>query len=147
MFSKRVFFRVVCSEHGQDLQGQKAPNALKHWCFQAFFAPLSGVSSVTSRGEESEKHRLENTIWNRLVETQGSVNGGFQTVVRVLWGNEIPLPPVYLNLTPFLPQFNLILTSFLPNSYLNLTSAQPAISNHGLETMVYIPLGNIGENP
>ena len=43
---------------------------------------------------------------------QGSVNGGFQTVVRVLWGNEIPLPPFYLNLTPFLPQFYLILTSF-----------------------------------
>ena len=33
--------------------------------------------------------------------SQGSVNGGFQTVVRVLWGNEIPLPPFYLDLTFF----------------------------------------------
>ena len=72
--------------------------------------------------------------------TQGSVNGGFQTVVRVLSGEQIPLPPFYLNLTPFLPQFYLILTSFLPFFNLNLTSAQPAISNHGLETTVYIPL-------
>ena len=29
-----------------------------------------------------------------------------------------------------------------PKFYLTLTSAQPAISNHGLETMVYIPLVN-----
>ena len=48
--------------------------------------------------------------------------------------------PFHLNLTPFLPQFYLILTFFQPKFYLNLTSAQPAISNHGLETTVYIPL-------
>ena len=42
---------------------------------------------------------------------QGSVSGGFQTVVRVFWDNEIPLPPFYLNLT-FLPQVYLFLTSF-----------------------------------
>ena len=68
---------------------------------------------------------------------QGSVNGGFQTVVRVLWGNEIPLPPSYLNLTSFLPQFCLFLTFFLPLFNLNLTSASSRISNHGLETTVY----------
>ena len=39
-------------------------------------------------------------------ENQGSVNGGFQTVVRVLSGEQIPLPP-------FLPQFNLLFTSIL----------------------------------
>ena len=39
---------------------------------------------------------------------QGSVNGGFQTVVRVLSGDRIPLPPFSLNLTSFLPQFYLI---------------------------------------
>ena len=49
---------------------------------------------------------------------QGSVNGGFHTVVRVFRGSEIPLPPCYLNLTSFLPQFYLFLTSFLPNFYL-----------------------------
>ena len=31
---------------------------------QAFLAPLQGSFSVKSRGEESEKHRLENTVWN-----------------------------------------------------------------------------------
>ena len=73
---------------------------------------------------------------------QGSVNGGFQTVVRVFWGNEIPLPPFYLNFaTPFLPQFYLFLTSSLPLFNLNLTSASSRFSNHGLETTVYIPLG------
>ena len=40
-----------------------------------------------------------------------SNNGGFQTVVRVFWGNEIPLPP-------FLPQFN---PPFLPQCYLFFT--------------------------
>ena len=57
-------------------------------------------------------------------------------VVRVLWGNEITLPPFYLNFAPF----NLNSTSFLPKFYLNLTSARPAIWNHGLETTVYRPL-------
>ena len=37
-------------------------NALKHWCFRAFFGPLKGFSSAASRGEECEKHRLENTV-------------------------------------------------------------------------------------
>ena len=70
-------------------------------------------------------------------KTQGSVGCGFQTVVRVFWGNEVPLPPFYLNLTSFLPQFYLLLTSFLPLLNLNLTSASSRISNHGLETTVY----------
>ena len=70
---------------------------------------------------------------------QGSVNGGFQTVVRVLSGQRIPLPPFNLNLTSFLPQVYLILTSLLPFFNLNLTSASSGISNHGLETTVYIP--------
>ena len=32
--------------------------------FQAFFIPLGGFTSVASQGEESEKHRLDNTVWN-----------------------------------------------------------------------------------
>ena len=48
--------------------------------------------------------------WGKI---QGSVNGGFQTVVRVFWGNEIPLPPFYLNLTSCLPQFYLFFNLFL----------------------------------
>ena len=39
-------------------------NAWKDGCFQAFFVPLKGFTSVASRGEESEKHRVENTVWN-----------------------------------------------------------------------------------
>ena len=68
-------------------------------------------------------------------EFQGSVNGGFQTVVRVLWGNEILLPPFYPR---FYLDFNL---DFNLNFNLDLTSAQPALSNHGLETTDCIPLG------
>ena len=58
-------------------------------------------------------------------------------MVRVFWGNEIPLPPFYLNFTPLLPQFHLFFTSFLPLFILNLTSASSRISNHGLESTVY----------
>ena len=37
----------------------------------------------------------------------GYVDGGFQMVVyHLLWWNDIPLPPSYLNLTLSLPQFN-----------------------------------------
>ena len=45
---------------------------------------------------------------------QGSVNGGFQTVVRVWSGEQIPAPHLNLNLTSVLPQIYLCLTSFLP---------------------------------
>ena len=62
-------------------------------------------------------------------------NGGPSSV-----GERNSATPIFLNLTPCLPQFCLILTSFWPNFYLNLTSAQSAISNHGLETAVYRPL-------
>ena len=51
------------------------------------------------------------------------------------------LPHFYLILTSFLPQFYLLLTSFLPLFNLNLTSSSSRLSNHGLETTVYIPLG------
>ena len=71
---------------------------------------------------------------------QEYVNGGFQTVVRVLSGDRNPLPPFHLNLTSFLTQLYLILTSILPLFNLNLTSASSGISSHGLETTVYRPL-------
>ena len=53
-------------------------------------------------------------------------------MVRVLSGEQFPLPPFNLNLTLF--------TSFLPLFNLNLTSASSGISSHGLETTVYRPL-------
>ena len=62
-------------------------------------------------------------------------------MVRVLSGDQIPLPPFNLNLTPFCTSvLHLFLTSFLPLFNLNLTSASSGISNHGLETTVYRPL-------
>ena len=73
----------------------------------------------------------------RAQNNRGFVNGGFQTVVRVWPGEPIPAPHFNLNCTSVLPQFYFFLTFF----YLNLTSVQPAISNHGLETTVYKPLG------
>ena len=60
-----MFFQIVCSEGGQDLQGQKVPECLKALVFlgirclsEKVFTPVAG------RGEESDKHRLENTVWN-----------------------------------------------------------------------------------
>ena len=43
---------------------------------------------------------------------QGSVNGGFQTVVRVSSGEQIPTPHLNLNLAQFLPLFYLNFTFF-----------------------------------
>ena len=47
---------------------------------------------------------------------QGSVNGGFQTVVRVSWGTKFRYPLF----TSILPQFYLCFTSILPLLNLNL---------------------------
>ena len=43
---------------------------------------------------------------------QGCVNGGFQTVVRVSAGEQIPAPHSYLHLASILPLFYLKFTSF-----------------------------------
>ena len=67
---------------------------------------------------------------------QGSVNGVFQTVVRVFWGKQIPLPPflTQLNLlfTSILPLFNLFFTFFEPQFNLCfVTKLEPRFGNHG----------------
>ena len=58
-------------------------------------------------------------------------------MVRVLWGNGIPLPPFYLNFNPLFastfPHFNLS----WPHFYRKLTSASSGILSRGLETTVY----------
>ena len=54
--------------------------------------------------------------------------------------SKLPYPLLTSILTPFLPQFNLTFTSFLPLFNLCFTSGSLEISNHGLETTVYIPL-------
>ena len=48
--------------------------------------------------------RLQGSLYKLLRNYQGSVNGGFQTMVLVFWGNDVPLPP-------FVPLFNLLSTS------------------------------------
>ena len=73
-------------------------------------------------------------------EIQGSVNGGFQTVVRVLSRDQIPLPSFDLNLTSFLPQVCLFFTLFPsslkpPFNLCFVTSLEPRLGNHGLQTL------------
>ena len=58
MFSKRCFSDWCVQRVVRIRKGRRHQNALKYWCFQ------KGLSSVASRGEESEKHHLENTVWN-----------------------------------------------------------------------------------
>ena len=67
VFSKRCFSEWCVQRVVRIRNGRRHQNASKHWCFQAFFVPLKGFSSVESRGEESEKHRLENTVWSPKV--------------------------------------------------------------------------------
>ena len=70
--------------------------------------------------DRAEQVSLNNFRWIPDLchrDDRGSVNGGFQTVVRVWSGEQIPTPRFNLNLTSVSPQFNLF----------NLTSAQPAI--------------------
>ena len=58
---------MVCSEGGQDPQGQTAPKCVKILEFSGSISPSEGVFLYDKpppppRGEESEKHRLENTV-------------------------------------------------------------------------------------
>ena len=73
---------------------------------------------------------------------QGFVNGGFQTVVRVWSGEQIPAPHFYLSFTS-ITQFYLgvtsivpFLTSFLPQFNLRSTgNLEPRFGSHGLQTL------------
>ena len=74
------------------------------------------------------------------------ISKGLLMVVSKQWlefsgGTDFRYPLLTSVLPSFLPLFYLLLTSFLPLFNLNLTSASSRISNHGLETTVYIPLG------
>ena len=78
---------------------------------------------------------------------RGSINGGFQTVVRVWSAEQIPAPHLNLKITSIYRHYKF--TSVLPQVYLFLTSfvtsLKPLLSqqsrNHGLETTVYRTLG------
>ena len=59
------------------------------------------------------------------------VNGGFQTVFRVLSGDQIPLPPFILNVTPFTSVLPLLNSFF----YLFLTSIQPLLRHESRATV------------
>ena len=101
--------------------------------FQVFVALITSPDCVACAASQ-DRQLLQNIFGELVIVIQGSVNGGFQTVVRVLWGNEILLPPFYLNFTSFSPQFCLFLTSFLPF----LTSIQPLL-RHESRTTVWKP--------
>ena len=92
--------------------------------------------------QDSQGGQVSNVTKSRIRKSrkgmiQRSVNGGFQTVVRVFLGERNSATPFLPQFNSFLPQFYLLLTSFLPLFNLNLTSASSRISNHGLETTVY----------
>ena len=63
MCFQKVFFGVVYLEVGRDPLGQKA-----HKCLKEVFSGISLSSSrncrFASQSQESEKHRLEITVWN-----------------------------------------------------------------------------------
>ena len=90
-----------------------------HWSsIGPFRGPHAGSIGPFGVGQNLFRGSIEafliEPLWGsrRFRAPQGSVNGGFQTVVRVLWGTEILLPPFYLIWTPFLPQFYLVWSSF-----------------------------------
>ena len=84
------------------------------WWVLAVFALRENCREVSSFADFTGK-------FSALKEfCQGSVHGGFQTVVRVLSRELISLPPL-TSFNPFLSQVYLILTSFLPLN-INLTS-------------------------
>ena len=88
MFSKRCFSDWCVQRVVRIRKGGGHQNASKQWCFQAFFPSLMGIPSVASPSQESEKHRLENTVWNPLDDR--------------LAGNFGPAEK-YLALSPLLP--------------------------------------------
>ena len=63
MSDKRRFlkgvFRVVCSEGGQDLQGQKTPKCLKTLVFSGILVSLGKSLPLL----QVEERNLKNTIW------------------------------------------------------------------------------------
>ena len=66
VFSKRCFSEWRVQRAVRIHKGRRHQNASKKWCFQAFFAPLEGDYLCRKPSQESEKHRLENTVWNPL---------------------------------------------------------------------------------
>ena len=107
--------------------------------FQNEFLTIFWEEGKVEAGGEEGKLSQNNFLLGNSID-RGSVNGGFQMLVRVWSGEQVPAPQSNLSLasslTSVFPQCYLSSTSF----YLILTPAQPAISNHGLETMVYRPL-------
>ena len=66
MFSKRYFSEWCVQRVVWIRKGKRHQNASKQCCFQAFFAPLKAITPVAGGCQQSEKHCLENTVWNPL---------------------------------------------------------------------------------
>ena len=90
-------------------------------------------------------HVIEVLVTIPFLYPKRSENGGFQTVVRVRSGEQLPAPHFNLNLTSVLPLLDLSFTSFLP--HFNPSSAgnlEPWFGNHGLQTLgLHPPFFNI----
>ena len=113
-------------------RGNESQTSTANHCRETVHSSLEGPRTPVGARELQSESDVRRP-WCFL---QGSVNGGFQTVVRVFWGNEIPLAPFYLNLTSFLPQFYLFFTFFKPLFNLCfVTNLEPRFGNHGLQTL------------
>ena len=70
MFSKRCFSEWRVQSVCHHLQGQTAPKLLENSrVLRHFVVHLKGASSAGWQGQASEKHRLENTVWNPAART------------------------------------------------------------------------------
>ena len=76
----------------------------------------------------------QSQIWKSQREcAQGTIDGGFQTVFRVLSGDRIPLPPFNLDSTQFLLQFLFTVASFFILFEPRLNSVSSGISDRRRE--------------
>ena len=108
---------TILSKREADMEFQYRPHIVdtdtdcgRHFCGR-HFRDSFGIVWVTCCFPHLQKEGSVRTSPEQA-SCQGSVNGGFQTVVRVWSGEQIPAPHFTLDLTSVLPLFNLFLTSF-----------------------------------
>ena len=116
--------------------------------FHVFWERKMRNMRMISAREKGQKRKVGKGGFVRGGFGWHGVKGGFQswTLVRVLCGNGIPLPPFNLDLTFSLPQCYLILTSFLPLllPWLNLCLVENLQPRFG--TTIYRTMGSGTKN-
>ena len=121
----RLFFLEIALK-------EKNPQKIKRpekWLVLAYFAVYSRRGVKNSLPNKNNFLRLKSK--------------GLQTVVSK-WKLQRDSATPFSSISP---KIYLCFSSILPLLYLILTHAQPAISNHGLETTVYRPLENNPRDP